>query len=152
MPKRSVMKGLSHYRRSLTGEVCLRCQMTSRIQNPPRSRPFATSTSNRYEPRPYAEPTLREPRWAITPPQYKAPLRSSPPVFDNEFPVNEDPHLLNEIYDELIGQGGNQLLKEETKWLAVTHKSFDHGKRGYNERLALLGMKGRASRGHEARD
>ena len=32
------------------------------------------------------------------------------------------------------------MLTEEVKWLAVTHKSFDHGKRGYNDRLAFLGM------------
>ena len=31
------------------------------------------------------------------------------------------------------------MLTEEVKWLAVTHKSFDHGKRGYNDRLAFLG-------------
>ena len=31
------------------------------------------------------------------------------------------------------------MLTEEVKWLAVTHKSFDHGKRGYNDRLAYLG-------------
>ena len=34
------------------------------------------------------------------------------------------------------------MLTEEVKWLAVTHKSFDHGKRGYNDRLAFLGMIG----------
>lgn len=32
------------------------------------------------------------------------------------------------------------MLSEEIKWLAVTHKSFDQGRRGYNDRLALLGM------------
>ena len=32
------------------------------------------------------------------------------------------------------------MLTEETKWLAVTHKSFDHGRRGFNDRLAYLGM------------
>ena len=31
------------------------------------------------------------------------------------------------------------MLSEETKWLAVTHKSFDHGRRGFNDRLAFLG-------------
>lgn len=41
----------------------------------------------------------------------------------------------------VLGNGGNELLTEEVKWLAVTHKSFDHGRRGYNDRLALMGMK-----------
>jgi large subunit ribosomal protein L15 len=34
------------------------------------------------------------------------------------------------------------VLDEEAKWLAVTHKSFDHGRRGFNDRLAYLGMRG----------
>jgi large subunit ribosomal protein L15 len=37
------------------------------------------------------------------------------------------------------GARGATLLKEETKWLAVTHKTFDQGKRGFNERLAFYG-------------
>jgi len=36
---------------------------------------------------------------------------------------------------------GSKFLSEETKWLAVTHKSFDQGKRGFNERLSLLGRR-----------
>jgi len=31
------------------------------------------------------------------------------------------------------------MLTEEVKWLAVTHKSFDQGRRGYNDRLAFFG-------------
>lgn len=27
------------------------------------------------------------------------------------------------------------------KWLALTHKSFDHGRRGFNDRLAYLGKR-----------
>lgn len=27
------------------------------------------------------------------------------------------------------------------QWLAVTHKSFDHGRRGFNDRLAFLGKR-----------
>jgi large subunit ribosomal protein L15 len=42
------------------------------------------------------------------------------------------------MYDRLIGN--HNLLSEETRWLAVTHKSFDQGKRGYNDRLSYLGM------------
>ena len=32
------------------------------------------------------------------------------------------------------------MLTDEVKWLAVTHKSFDHGRRGYNDRLAFFGI------------
>lgn len=32
------------------------------------------------------------------------------------------------------------MLSDEVKWLAVTHKSFDQGRRGFNDRLAFLGM------------
>lgn len=38
------------------------------------------------------------------------------------------------------------MLSEETKWLAVTNKSFDAGRRGFNDRLAFFGM-GSYSRG-----
>jgi large subunit ribosomal protein L15 len=53
--------------------------------------------------------------------------------------VNNDPKKLDEVYERLLGQGGSKLLPEEVKWLAVTHKSFDQGRRGFNDRLALLG-------------
>lgn len=68
-----------------------------------------------------------------------APYRSKPPV-DNDFPVNEDPEKLDRVYERILGRDGHKILTEEVKWLAVTHKSFDHGRRGYNERLSFLGM------------
>jgi len=33
------------------------------------------------------------------------------------------------------------VLPEEIKWLAVTHKSFDQGRRGFNDRLAFFGKR-----------
>lgn len=81
------------------------------------------------------------PRWKATPPRMTAPFRSKPPTFKpNDFPVNEDPELLDKVYIDLLGKKGDQVLTEEVKWLAVTHKSFDHGRRGYNDRLAFLGI------------
>ena len=53
--------------------------------------------------------------------------------------VNSDPKKLDDMYNRLLGQGGSRLLPEEIKWLAVTHKSFDQGRRGFNDRLALMG-------------
>jgi large subunit ribosomal protein L15 len=32
------------------------------------------------------------------------------------------------------------MLSEEVKWLAITHKSFDQGRRGFNDRLANMGI------------
>jgi large subunit ribosomal protein L15 len=53
--------------------------------------------------------------------------------------VNEDPAKLDDALNNLLGKGGERLLPEELKWLAVTHKSFDQGRRGFNDRLAYLG-------------
>ena len=55
--------------------------------------------------------------------------------------VNNDPEQLDAMYDRLLGQGGREMLPEEVKWLAVTHKSFDQGRRGFNDKLALLGRR-----------
>ncbi|KAI9930090.1 hypothetical protein ASPWEDRAFT_125901 [Aspergillus wentii DTO 134E9] len=82
-----------------------------------------------------------QPRWSYTPPRAKAPfslrLNSKRP----EFPVNSNPKLLDEFYIRMLGTEGDKLLSEEVKWLAVTHKSFDQGRRGFNDRLAFLGKR-----------
>ncbi|KAM0795723.1 ribonuclease-III-like-domain-containing protein [Usnea florida] len=70
-----------------------------------------------------------------------APVRSKPPTPNDDYPVNTDPRRLDKVYDQVLGRGGYQMLTEEVKWLAVTHKSFDHGRRGFNDRLALLGKR-----------
>ena len=57
----------------------------------------------------------------------------------NEFAVNESQEKLDAFYNKLLGDGGDKFLTDEVKWLAVTHKSFDQGRRGYNDRLAFLG-------------
>ena len=84
-------------------------------------------------------------RWKQTPPAMKAPVPASatfrPRVV---FRVNEDPQLLDEVYIRVLGDRGDKMLTEEVKWLAVTHKSFDHGRRGYNDRLAFLGTRSRS--------
>ncbi|OOF94806.1 hypothetical protein ASPCADRAFT_208468 [Aspergillus carbonarius ITEM 5010] len=80
-----------------------------------------------------------KPRWSYTPPRAKAPfslrLNSKRP----DFPVNSDPKVLDRFYILMLGNDGDKMLSEETKWLAVTHKSFDQGRRGFNDRLAFLG-------------
>lgn len=70
-----------------------------------------------------------------------APVRLRPIKPGNEWKVNEDPRKLEDAYTRMLGRHGDTFLSEEIKWLAVTHKSFDHGRRGFNDRLAYLGMR-----------
>lgn len=70
----------------------------------------------------------------------QAPYRIRPPAQGGVFEVNEDPRRLDDAYTRMLGPGGDKVLSEEVKWLAVTHKSFDHGRRGFNDRLAYIGM------------
>ena len=80
------------------------------------------------------------PRWSRTPPAMKAPLRSRPAKMDvKPLAINADPRKLDDVYINFLGRGGDKMLSEETKWLAVTNKSFDHGRRGFNDRLAFFG-------------
>lgn len=81
------------------------------------------------------------PRWSYTPEAMKAPF-SPHRVKDPSrkvWSVNSDPKKLDQMYLRLLGSGGDKLLPDEIKWLAVTHKSFDQGRRGFNDRLAFLG-------------
>lgn len=80
------------------------------------------------------------PRWQQTPARMVAPFRVRPKPRGPEFQVNNDPRRLDEAYTRMLGPGGNKILSDEVKWLAVTHKSFDHGRRGFNDRLAYLGV------------
>ncbi|KAJ5947893.1 hypothetical protein N7466_000908 [Penicillium verhagenii] len=82
-----------------------------------------------------------QPRWSYTPPKTKAPfsmrMHSQRPSFHN----NSNPETLDKFYIRMLGNEGDKLLSEEVKWLAVTHKSFDQGRRGFNDRLAFLGKR-----------
>jgi len=71
----------------------------------------------------------------------KAPFRIRPKTDRDELAVNADPAVLDEFYVRLLGPGGDKVLPEDIKWLAVTHKTFDAGRRGFNERLAFFGRK-----------
>ena len=87
------------------------------------------------------------PRWQATPERMTAPFRSRPRPLHNEVKVNENPRRLDQVYIQVLGNGGERVLTDEVKWLAVTHKSFDHGRRGYNDRLAFLGRTSALGRG-----
>ncbi|TAQ83971.1 hypothetical protein B7494_g7697 [Chlorociboria aeruginascens] len=54
---------------------------------------------------------------------------------------NEDPARLDNFYIKFLGRGGDRVLTEDVKWLAITHKSFDQGRRGYNDKLAFFGRR-----------
>ncbi|KEY66253.1 hypothetical protein S7711_09181 [Stachybotrys chartarum IBT 7711] len=83
----------------------------------------------------------RAPRWKETPAAMKAamPMDHAKKAYNKVWVVNNSPERLDAMYNQLLGPGGSKLLPEEVKWLAVTHKSFDQGRRGFNDRLALLG-------------
>lgn len=83
------------------------------------------------------------PRWSYTPP---AMMRrhdfSLNPIKDPRraiWHVNEDPAKLEDFYERFLGRHGSRMLPEELRWLAVTHKSFDYGRRGFNTKLAYFG-------------
>ncbi|KAK8187062.1 ribonuclease-III-like-domain-containing protein [Phyllosticta capitalensis] len=98
------------------------------------------STTPVQEPKPSPDP-VDVPRWKQTPKAMAAPVRLRPINPKNLWKVVEDPVALDEMYKRMLGPSGNKLLPEEVKWLAVTHKSFDHGRRGHNDRLAFLGRR-----------
>lgn len=81
------------------------------------------------------------PRWQQTPARMKMPFRVRPlPSRQPSYNINSDPHVLHGVYDAILGsKNAYTTLPEELRWLAVTHKSFDHGRRGSNDRLAFLG-------------
>ena len=100
-------------------------------------RGLSTSTPQREES--YIVQNSR-PRWAHTPERMRAPVSLKRFNPKNRWIVNESQDKLDDFYVQLLGDGGDKLLTEEVKWLAVTHKSFAQGRRGYNDRLAFLGM------------
>lgn len=57
--------------------------------------------------------------------------------------VNADPKKLDAMYNRLLGPNGDRMLPDEIKWLAVTHRSFDYGRRGHNTKLGYYGSSGR---------
>jgi large subunit ribosomal protein L15 len=69
----------------------------------------------------------------------QAPYSIKPKDPAKAWQCNSDPVLLDQFYVRFLGRGGDSVLTEDVKWLAVTHKSFDQGRRGFNDRLAFLG-------------
>ncbi|KAK1750160.1 ribonuclease 3 [Echria macrotheca] len=91
--------------------------------------------------RPAEAEESERPRWSYTPEKMKAPFPIRVPKDPKRsvWKVNEDPDVLDKMYNRLLGPNGEKMLPDEIKWLAVTHKSFDGGRRGFNTRLAYYG-------------
>lgn len=79
------------------------------------------------------------PRWSYTPQKMTAPYPIQIKDPDKAWECNNDPAKLDRFYIKFLGRGGDSVLTEEAKWLAITHKSFDQGRRGFNDRLAFFG-------------
>ncbi|KAL1902437.1 hypothetical protein Sste5346_001418 [Sporothrix stenoceras] len=99
------------------------------------------SDSSSQDPLPQQQYSEDAPRWAQTPPRMKAPFSIQQPKDPRRsvWVVNEDPARLDRMYERLLGSQLTRNMPEELKWLAVTHKSFDNGRRGFNTRLAFFG-------------
>lgn len=114
---------------------CSRCANSrSHARSSKAARQFSI-TAQRAE----AKDEFERPRWSYTPEQMKAPFH--PRIKDprKAWQVSEDPEKLDKMYNKFLGKGGDKVLTDEIKWLAITHKSFDQGRRGFNDRLAFFG-------------
>lgn len=124
--------------RSLTRQAGQRCSCATPISSRSNTaRQFSISASR--SDTQYNEERGARPRWSYTPPQMKLPFN---PRANHDIPtweVNSDPERLNRFYIQFLGRGGDEVLTDEVKWLAITHKSFDQGRRGFNDRLAYFG-------------
>ncbi|KAF1812290.1 hypothetical protein P152DRAFT_371938, partial [Eremomyces bilateralis CBS 781.70] len=81
------------------------------------------------------------PRWQQTPPSLRAPVRLRASRSNLPFTVNDDPKVLDDFYRRFLGSRPELVPSEEVRWIAITHKSFDQGARGYNARLAYMGKR-----------
>ncbi|KAF2769172.1 hypothetical protein EJ03DRAFT_327616 [Teratosphaeria nubilosa] len=129
--------------------VCASCTKAIASQNGRHAvRAFSASTSQ-------SAPAQDVPRWQQTPPAMKMRFRVRPQPRGPAWKVNDRPEPVDEMYDKFVGRvaeaahgqegvagsKGSDLLPEEVKWLAITHKSFDHGRRGFNDKLAFFGKR-----------
>ncbi|KAL2127974.1 hypothetical protein VTI74DRAFT_9911 [Chaetomium olivicolor] len=112
-----------------------------RLRQP--ARQLSTSATRSFETAPAAEEQKEQrPRWSYTPERMKGPGFSINIVKNPSRTVwknNDDPAKLDAMYNRLLGPKGEKMLPDEIKWLAITHKSFDQGRRGFNTRLAYFG-------------
>ncbi|KAL9584696.1 MAG: hypothetical protein Q9212_001952 [Teloschistes hypoglaucus] len=114
-------------------------RLTHPVSTPLRHKSNTAATEFLYE---LASTATEEPRWKATP--SRMATRGTPNRIlkgADRMKINESPKELDRILRRVLGEGGDSMLSDEVKWLAVTHKSFDHGRRGFNDRLAYLGRR-----------
>ncbi|KAK7740922.1 hypothetical protein SLS53_004985 [Cytospora paraplurivora] len=141
-PSRTIWSASRQALRPLRSSVARpACRASSQLAREPTALPEKHDPLNE----PITEEDIEEarPRWSYTPERLKAPHGFS--INRIKVPqraiwhVNEDPAKLDEFYERFLGRNGPRMLPEDIKWLAVTHKSFDYGRRGFNTRLAYFG-------------
>jgi len=134
----TILQVLRPAKRRLTCE-CLHQRRSPLHPAPSCRRSVSTATPQLSEMEVDSKP---RPRWSYTPPAMAAPVRSRfRPEGYTPLKINSDPKRLDQVYIRFLGTGGDKVLSDETKWLAVTHKSFDHGRRGFNDRLSFIGKR-----------
>lgn len=119
------------------------CECASSLSRTPTPRNLSTTS-----PRSVVElgkDREERPRWSYTPEEMKAPYPYKPKDGRKPWECNSDPERLDKFYANFLGPGGEKVLTEELKWLAITHKSFDQGRRGFNDRLAFFGTGSRGN-------
>ena len=148
IPSRALLEAFSPVRRNAACS-CAKAASTKRRNRIESHRNVSTGATKRSE---MEVDKAERPRWSQTPPAMTAPYPTKArSVGWQPFQCNSDPKRLDDVYTKFLGSDGSNMLSEETKWLAVTHKSFDQGRRGFNDRLAFLGTDGRSlvSRQHD---
>ncbi|KAM0723705.1 hypothetical protein Q7P37_000693 [Cladosporium fusiforme] len=123
--------------------VCASCARTLRqTAKPAAVRSFSTTVAKSA-----GAPSPDEPRWKQTPPQMQMPFRLRPQPNQPVWKVNDKVELVDDAFDKFVGHAGGKgmrgrdVLPEEIKWQSLTHKSFDHGRRPFNDKLAYLGKR-----------
>ena len=90
--------------------ICLRCSRALQSQ-PVRSsyRTLATAVRRKRDTSRIAHPSQTSqdlPRWSQTPPAMQMPIRLRPQPKQPEWRVNDQPEVLDEMYDRFIGRAG----------------------------------------------
>ena len=118
---------------SIMGSLRTAARRTTTIQTSTQLQTYAT----------YTPPAADTPRWMQTPAAMDMPikLRTTRPRQNAPYVANENPSTLDAALSQLLGKSASTLLPSELQWLSVTHKSFDHGRRGFNDKLAFLGKR-----------
>ncbi|KAK3905490.1 ribonuclease-III-like-domain-containing protein [Staphylotrichum tortipilum] len=117
-------------------------QVGQQLSPPLRQLSSSASRSSTHDAVETAAEQIERPRWSYTPERMKGPGFSINIVKNPTRTIwsnNNDPAKLDAMYNRLLGSNGDKVLPDEIKWLAVTHKSFDQGRRGFNTRLAYFG-------------